>query len=94
MRANLAALASSATGPINIGTAVETNVNDLYATLAQAAGVKTAPQYASARPGEQRRSVISPARAEKLLGWKPEVGLRDGLRETFRYFKERAGQFA
>ncbi len=94
VRANLAALASSATGPINIGTAVETNVNDLYATLAQAAGVKTAPQYASARPGEQRRSVISPARAEKLLGWKPEVGLRDGLRETFRYFKERAGQFA
>ncbi len=89
VRANLAALRSDAGGPINVGTAVETSVNDLYAMLAEAAGVKTPPQYAPARPGEQRRSVISPARAEKLLGWKPEVALRDGLRETLGFFKER-----
>ena len=89
VRANLAALRSDAGGPINVGTAVETSVNDLYSMLAEAAGVKTPPQYAPARPGEQRRSVISPARAEKLLGWKPEVALRDGLRETLGFFKER-----
>jgi len=89
VRANLAALRSDAGGPINIGTAVETSVNDLYAMLAEAAGVKAPPRYAAARPGEQRRSVISPARAERVLGWKPEVALRDGLRETLRFFKER-----
>ncbi len=91
VRANLAALRSDAGGPINVGTAVETSVNDLYAMLAEAAGVKTPPQYAPARPGEQRRSVISPARAEKLLGWKPEVTLRDGIGETLRFFKGRRG---
>lgn len=92
VRANLAALGSNAGGPINIGTAVETSVNDLYAMLADAARLGTAPQYALARPGEQRRSVILPTRAQKLLGWKPEVALCDGLRETFGFFKERRRQ--
>ena len=33
-------------------------------------------------------SVISPARAEKTLGWRPEKKLADGLEETFKYFKQ------
>ncbi|HUO04736.1 MAG TPA: NAD-dependent epimerase/dehydratase family protein [Candidatus Binataceae bacterium] len=89
VRANLAALNAKATGAINIGTGVETSVNQLYKTLAAVAGVKSAPVYQPARPGEQSRSVISPARAKKELGWRPEKKLADGLAETFKYFKER-----
>jgi UDP-glucose 4-epimerase len=50
------------------------------------------PEYAAARPGEQSRSVISPARAGKELGWKPEVGLDKGLRRTFEFFRGRVAQ--
>jgi UDP-glucose 4-epimerase len=90
VRANLAALRAAASGvALNIGTGVETTVNDLYGALAQAAGETRPAEYATARPGEQLRSVISPARAASVLGWKPAVALRDGLAETFRYFKER-----
>jgi dTDP-glucose 4,6-dehydratase len=39
------------------------------------------------RPGEQRRSVISPERAATELGWRPEVSLNDGLERTFQFFK-------
>jgi UDP-glucose 4-epimerase len=88
VRANLAALASKATGiALNIGTGVETSVNDLWSALARVAEVATPPQYAPARPGEQRRSVIAPDRAGTVLGWKPETKLADGLAETLDYFE-------
>jgi UDP-glucose 4-epimerase len=89
VKANLAALGAKASGiAINVGTGVETDVNQLYAALAGAGGISTPPQYAPARPGEQRRSVISPARAARELGWRPTMDLRAGLAETLRYFKE------
>ena len=91
-RANVAALGAKASDAFNIGTGVETSVNQLYRSLASAAGVKTPPSYAPARPGEQRRSVISPARAGQVLGWRPEVTLDDGLERTFAFFKERFTQ--
>ena len=91
-RANVAALGAKASDAFNIGTGVETSVNQLYEVLASAAGVKTPPSYAPARPGEQRRSVISPARAGQVLGWRPEVALDEGLKRTFTFFKERFAQ--
>ncbi len=86
VRANLTALTSPATGAINIGTGVETTVNALYGELRIIAESATPPHYAQARPGEQRRSVISPLRAADTLGWRPKVGLRQGLAETYEYF--------
>ncbi len=91
VRANLAALDNPTSGPINIGTGVETSTSQLYETLASIAETERPPLYAPARPGEQSRSVISPARAEKVLGWRPRVALRDGLARTFRFFKEADG---
>ncbi|HYB90741.1 MAG TPA: NAD-dependent epimerase/dehydratase family protein [Candidatus Binataceae bacterium] len=92
VRANVAALTSNASGmALNIGTGVETDVNTLHAQLAAIAGEARPAEYAPARPGEQRRSVISPARAEKVLGWRPRVPMREGLAETFHYFRELKG---
>jgi UDP-glucose 4-epimerase len=90
VRANLAAIQSPVSGAFNIGTGVETDVNRLYRELASAAGSSATPTYGPARPGEQRRSVISAARAARELGWRPEVKLADGLAHTFRFFKERS----
>ncbi|MBI3635197.1 MAG: NAD-dependent epimerase/dehydratase family protein [Candidatus Rokubacteria bacterium] len=79
------------TGMVNIGTGVETTVNELYRRLARAAGVTTPAPHAPARPGEQRRSVLAAARAKELLGWTPSVPLADGLERTFAYFKKEVG---
>jgi UDP-glucose 4-epimerase len=89
VRANVAAAGSNVSGAINIGTGLETSVNDLYHTLGTVADVTRPPEYAPARPGEQSRSVISPARAAQLLNWRPQVDLAHGLDQTFTYFKER-----
>jgi UDP-glucose 4-epimerase len=89
VRANLAAVSSQVSGAFNVGTGIETDVNQLYQALAEAAGTTAAPIHGPARAGEQRRSVISAARAARELTWKPQVALGDGLARTYTFFKER-----
>ena len=86
-RANLLAATGDVEGPVNIGTGIETDVNRLYALLARAAGVERPAQHAPAKPGEQMRSSVDPARAAKLLGWRPAVPLEEGLRHTVDWFR-------
>jgi UDP-glucose 4-epimerase len=92
VRANLAAVSTPVSGAINIGTGVETSVNQLYGLLAAAAGSDALPAYAPGRPGEQSRSVISPARAARELNWRPEVALGEGLQRTYAFFQQRVAQ--
>lgn len=88
-RANLAALQTDYTGPINIGTGIETDVNQLFAHLRQFAGSFAPEMHGPAKPGEQRRSVLAWERASQLLGWRPEIKMEDGLRQTVEYFRTR-----
>jgi UDP-glucose 4-epimerase len=79
----LAAAGSQATGPINLGTGVETDVLELAARLAEIGGVEGfEPELAPPRTGEVQRVSIDPARAGRDLGWRAETGLEDGLRLT------------
>ena len=90
-RANLLALESTATGPINIGTGVETDVNTLARLLLEATGSRSEVRRGPTKAGEQRRSVVDSGRAAEVLGWRPEVSLTDGLRRTVEWFRGRAG---
>ncbi|WP_224366542.1 NAD-dependent epimerase/dehydratase family protein [Hyalangium versicolor] len=89
-RANLLAFEKDYVGAINIGTGIETDINRLYALLAEGAGSTTPVTHAPGKPGEQRRSCITPALAQKVLGWRPTVALADGLRKTVEYFRAKA----
>jgi UDP-glucose 4-epimerase len=91
VRANLLALESTATGPFNIGTGVETDVNGLARLLLAASGGRSEVKHGPAKQGEQRRSVIDARRAADILGWRPEVPLAEGLRRTVDWFRTRAG---
>ncbi|MFZ6003941.1 MAG: NAD-dependent epimerase/dehydratase family protein [Actinomycetota bacterium] len=71
----------------NIGTGVETSVNELYAAMAAAAGVSVSPVHAPARPGELARSALDPGRAALHLGWEPWTSLADGVGEVLRWFR-------
>ena len=81
-QANLAALTADHTGSINIGTGLETDVNTLAEHLQRITGARDRAQHGPAKPGEQRRSVLSWQRAADVLNWKPLVGLADGLEKT------------
>lgn len=87
--ANLLALGPSVPpGAYNIGTGIETSVNELYETMSgiSNSGSLPRPEYAAAKPGEQLRSSIDAAKAARVLRWRPEVELFDGLAKTLDYF--------
>ncbi len=88
-RANLLAAERRFAGALNVGTGVETDVNELFAKLARAARVDVAPAHGPAKPGEQKRSCVDPAAARAALGWTPEVALEDGLARTLEFFRGR-----
>jgi UDP-glucose 4-epimerase len=75
-------------GIFNVGSGVETSVNELYAACARVVGSTAAPSYGPARPGDVVRSVVDPTRAREQLGWEAQVSLADGLRATLDWLTE------
>ena len=71
----------------NIGTGVETSVNDLYRAMATAAGVDAPAVHAPERPGELARNALDPGRAKLHLGWEPWTDLDTGVTEVLRWFR-------
>jgi UDP-glucose 4-epimerase len=83
VRANVAALDYAGEAVVmNVGTGRETNVLDLLAACQAAAGTSVAPEHRPARLGELQRSALDCALIERELGWRPEVGLDEGLTRT------------
>ncbi len=89
VRANLAALTSEFTGAVNLGTGIETDVNTIFRLVRKLCESNALEQHGPAKPGEQIRSVIDASLAQRVLGWRPQVSLEDGLRETVAFFRAR-----
>jgi UDP-glucose 4-epimerase len=87
-RANLLALTRGDGEAFCIATGQGTSVNALYHGLAGFVGHDVEIVHAPKRPGDIYLSYFDCRKAERQLGWKPEVGLEDGLRLTVDYFKE------
>ncbi len=73
---------------LNIGTGIETSVQQLHDAIATLTGFHEPARYEAARIGELRRSALDPGRAGIHLGWKPFTTLADGLARTLEYFKQ------
>ncbi len=84
---NRVAHAKRIAGVFNIGSGVETSVNELYVLVAQACGTDRPARREPAKPGEQMRSVLDPSRARDVLGFTPRIGLVEGLRTTADWFR-------
>ena len=56
---------------------------ELYELCRGVAGVELEPETAPARLGEIERSVLDVSKAERELGWAPQVELEDGLHRTW-----------
>ena len=85
-RANLLALKSDATDTFfNVGIGVKTTINELVHRLLEATGSDLQPEY---RPQEQMfvtHRVGSTGKAEKLLGFRAQIGLDEGLRSVVEW---------
>jgi len=75
------------TGTFNIGTGVQTTVTELHQLIADAVGVSRAPDRAEARTGEVQASALDPTRAGRVLGWKPDTDLTEGVKRTVDWLR-------
>jgi nucleoside-diphosphate-sugar epimerase len=64
---------------VNIAGGAEITLNDLIALVGEVAGSPVAVDPEPQQPGDSFRNGGSIARARDLLGWTPEVSLRDGI---------------
>ena len=71
----------------NIGTGVETSDRQLHSAVAAAVGAPDDLEFHPARLGDLRRSCLDNGLAGRVLGWRPQVQLDDGVRRTVEYFR-------
>lgn len=87
VRANMAATELDLQGPHNVGTGIETSVNELYAELCRAIGTDAPAEHAPAKAGEQMRSVLDASRLWSAAKLPLAVKLSEGLPKTVEWMK-------
>ena len=80
------ALGASESLTVNIGSGLETSVDELFRAMSAVSGYDLPPQRADERPGDVRRICLDSTRARDLLGWRPSTSLAEGLRMTWEAF--------
>jgi UDP-glucose 4-epimerase len=84
----LAAEAARGIGEIfNIAAGRPSTLNELVAWLNQLLGTSLDPIYEPLRPADIRHSYASIRKAEEVLGYRPTLDVREGLRRTLEWFK-------
>lgn len=88
VRGTLALMNSDVEGPVNIGSVETISINALSDRLCRIAGVSPPRIYLpQAAIGVRRRSA-NIDRANRLLGWSPQIGLDQGLERTYRWIEQ------
>lgn len=87
VEANLAAIERGDGGIYNIGTGVQTSINQLAQALETAAGHPIEKKNANPREGDIRDSYFNPDLAMRELNWHPKVSLVEGLRKTIASYR-------
>ena len=84
----LAAESYSSPDPINLGTGSEITIRDLVALIAELTGFRGELHWDASKPDGQPRRSLDVSRAHQMLGFKAEVPLEAGLKETIAWFEQ------
>jgi len=87
VRANLAVLGLPGFRTFNVGTGVETDVNELFEQLRAAIGQGPPADHGPAKAGEQLRSCITSGLIEEELGLRIGTSFGQGIQITADWFK-------
>ncbi len=87
VRGILAAVDQGDELPINLGNPQEVTVLELAEMIIRLANSKSQIEHRELPVDDPKQRRPDIRRARQLLGWQPEVGLEDGLRQTLEYFQ-------
>jgi len=74
-----------AEAPINVGGGQDISIRDLALLLAEIIGYKGEFRFDTQRPDGMPRKQLDSHQVQQM-GWNPQVGLREGLRQTYRWY--------
>ncbi|MDQ2911875.1 MAG: dTDP-glucose 4,6-dehydratase [Chloroflexota bacterium] len=73
----------------NVGSGEEWSVEQIADVVLQMTGKPQALKtYVEDRPSHDRRYLLDHSKIERELGWRPEVGFNDGIRQTIAWYAD------
>jgi UDP-N-acetylglucosamine/UDP-N-acetylgalactosamine 4-epimerase len=91
-QANILSLFTDNTAAVNqvynIACGHQTSLLELFNYLKQEAGSDLEPIHGPERLGDVKHSLADISKAKKLLGYDPAVSVEEGMKKTFRWYKE------
>ena len=73
--------------PINVGTGEDITIKELAGIVSDVVGCPGKTVWDTSKPNGTPRKVLNVDKI-KSLGWKPKVGLREGIEKTYELYKE------
>jgi dTDP-glucose 4,6-dehydratase len=71
----------------NVGSGVEASIEEIADRVLELTGKpESLKTIVPDRPGHDRRYLLDASKIERELGWRPEIGFEDGLRETVEWY--------
>jgi len=71
----------------NVATGTRIDLNEMFRVLKKLTGFPGEVKYGPERAGDVKHSLADLSRAEKCLGYKPQVNFEDGLRRTIDWYR-------
>jgi UDP-glucuronate decarboxylase len=84
----LMATPDAETGPMNLGNPRESTILELAELVKEISGSPSEIRFEPLPTDDPVRRRPDISRARSVLGWKPKVPLRDGLKKTLDYFDD------
>ena len=72
---------------IHLASEKETSINELARLILELVGSDVEIVHHDRRPGEVERNFARAERAKKVLGWEPQLSLREGMASTIDWFR-------
>lgn len=88
-RAHVEVLGRTGLDYFNVGSETGTRVRDVLELIFELCGKRSPVEDLGERPGDVPASYASSGKLMRLTGWRPEIGLREGLRRTIEYYRAR-----
>jgi len=82
-------LFSQETEPVNLGNPDEFSIVDFAQEVLEITGSKSRIVYQPLPVDDPRVRQPDITKAQKILNWNPQVGLREGIRKTVPYFQKK-----
>jgi len=82
-------LRSAYTGPVNCGNPQEVTILEFARTIIRLSGSRSAVVFRPLPEDDPKVRQPDIARARKLLGWEPRIGIEEGLGRTIEFFRDK-----